>query len=353
MVALGGISLQFAHYGVFSLRELRQSIVVPVLLFLIACWLLENRRQAWRLVQAFVAGAALAAGAALVAPVVNPDSAVMAEGVARLTGFYPSPNHLAMIVERALPFVVAAGMFKLWPARIAWPLTAVLALTLLGSFSRAGWLAGFAILLFFIWVYWPERRQRIRLLGGVVLVAALLLAGGVAFGPERVRSLVSLEPGTSTHMRLLQAQSSLQMIADYPITGVGLDNYLYVHAQYLPPAAWREPNLSHPHNLLLDFWLRLGIVGLAFAIGFLARFFLFTHRIAYHSKQKEVRALGIGLAGSQLAAVTHGMLDNYYFLPDLASWFWLSAAMCALVYASRSSVPPAGANVSTGTGNTP
>ena len=332
LLVIGAVSLLFSHYGVFSLRELRQTIVVPVLLFLVASWLLENRQQAWRLIQAFVAGAAVAAAVALAEPIIAPSAAVQAEGVIRLSGFYPSPNHLAMIVERALPFVVAAGMFKLWPSRVAWPLAGVLAVALLGSFSRAGWIAGLILLLFFIWVLLPERRQRVRFLGGVILVAVLLFAGGVNFGPERVRSVLSVEPGTTTHMRIVNGQSSLQMIADYPITGVGLDNYLYVHAQYLNPAAWREPNLSHPHNLFLDFWLRLGIVGVVFIVGYLARFFMLTHRIAYSSREKEVRALGVGLAGSQLAAVTHGMLDNYYFLPDLASWFWLTAALCAVVY---------------------
>lgn len=334
LLAIGAVSLSFSHYGVFSLRELRQTIFVPVLLFLVACWLLENRKQAWRLIRAFAAGAVLAALAALVEPIANPDALIDAEGVKRLSGFYPSPNHLAMIVERALPFVVAAGLYKLWPARVAWPLAGVLALALIGSFSRAAWLAGLALLLFFIWVHLPELRQRVRFAAGVLLVAALLFAGGVSFGPERVRSLLSVEPGTTTHMRLVQGQSSLRMLADYPITGVGLDNYLYVQAGYLGPAAWREPNLSHPHNLFLDFWLRLGIVGLAFVSAFLARFFLVTHRVAYNSDDMEARALGIGLAGSQLAAVTHGMLDNYYFLPDLASWFWLTAALCALVYAT-------------------
>ena len=131
------------------------------------------------------------------------------------------------------------------------------------------------------------------------------------------------------------------MIADYPITGVGLDNFLYVHAQYLNPAAWREPNLSHPHNLFLDFWLRLGIVGLVFIVGYLVRFFLFTHRIVYSSDEGAARAMGVGLAGSQLAAVSHGLLDNYYFLPDLASWFWLS---CSVVRSHLCDYPNAVAN---------
>ena len=334
LLAVGGVSLLFSHYGVFSLRELRQTIVVPVLLFLVACWLLENRAQAWWLIKAFVAGAVVAALAALVAPIANPTALIEAEGVKRLTGFYPSPNHLAMIVERALPFVVAAGLYKLWPARVAWPLAGVLTLALVGSFSRAAWLAGLVLLLFFIWVHLPELRQKVRFVGAVLVVAVLLFAGGVSFGPERVRTLLSLEPGTTTHMRLIQGQSSLRMLADFPITGVGLDNYLYVHADYLDPAAWREPNLSHPHNLFLDFWLRLGLAGLVFVSGFLVCFFLLTHRLAHTGDRRGVRALGIGLAGSQLAAVTHGMLDNYYFLPDLASWFWLTAALLALVYAT-------------------
>lgn len=334
LVAIGAVSLLFSHYGVFSLRELRQAIILPVALFLVASWLLENRRQCWWLVQAFVAGAVLAALVALVEPLRDPESVVRAEGVARLSGLYPSPNHLAMIVVRALPFVLAAGMFKLWPSRLAWPLAGVLVITLLGSFSRAGWLAGFVLLLFVLWVILPQGRRRVRVVGGVALIAALLVAGGVSLGPERVRSLVSFEPGTSTHMRVLQAQSALKMIAEFPITGVGLDNYLYVHTDYLDPAAWREPNLSHPHNLFLDFWLRLGLVGLVFVAAFLVKYFLCTHRIVYESAESDARALGVGLAGSQLAAVTHGLLDNYYFLPDLASWFWLSAAIVAVVYAT-------------------
>ena len=204
LLVIGSVSLVFSHYGVFSLRELRQTIVVPVLLFFVASWLLANRQQAWRLIQAFVAGAVVAALVALVEPIANPAALIEAEGVRRLAGFYPSPNHLAMIVERALPFVVAAGLYRLWPTRVAWPLAAVLTLALVGSFSRAAWIAGLVLLLFFIWVHLPELRQRVRFVGAVLLLAVLLFAGGVNFGPERVRSLLSLEPGTTTHMRLIQ-----------------------------------------------------------------------------------------------------------------------------------------------------
>ena len=28
------------------------------------------------------------------------------------------------------------------------------------------------------------------------------------------------------------------------------------------PEAWREPNISHPHNWVLDFWIQMGVLGL-------------------------------------------------------------------------------------------
>ncbi|HXI18219.1 MAG TPA: O-antigen ligase domain-containing protein, partial [Chloroflexota bacterium] len=78
-----------------------------------------------------------------------------------------------------------------------------------------------------------------------------------------------------------------------------------------------EPNLSHPHNVLLDFWLRLGVLGVA-ALVISARTFL---------RQKPgsgayARAAGLGAAGAAVALLTHGLMDNSYFLIDLAYGAW-------------------------------
>ena len=88
----------------------------------------------------------------------------------------------------------------------------------------------------------------------------LLLAGALALRVERFRSLLAPE-GTAV-LRLRLWQSALEMVRDHPLWGIGLDQFLYLYPTYMHPDAWREPNLSHPHNLLLDFWLRLGLLGL-------------------------------------------------------------------------------------------
>jgi hypothetical protein len=51
------------------------------------------------------------------------------------------------------------------------------------------------------------------------------------------------------------------MIRDHPLTGLGLDNFLYYYPEYILPEALAEPNLSHPHNILLEALYELGVLG--------------------------------------------------------------------------------------------
>ena len=48
------------------------------------------------------------------------------------------------------------------------------------------------------------------------------------------------------------------------------------------------------------------------------------------------RALLAGIAGSAADLVAHGMVDNSYFLVDLAFHFWLCAAIVVVLYRALS-----------------
>ena len=63
------------------------------------------------------------------------------------------------------------------------------------------------------------------------------------------------------------------MIRDHRLTGIGLDQFLYQDPKYGIPNL-RFLTVSHPHNFLLDFWLRLGIWGLGTILAILSAFFL-------------------------------------------------------------------------------
>ena len=113
------------------------------------------------------------------------------------------------------------------------------------------------------------------------------------------------------------------MIADHPWLGVGLDNFLYAYrGRYILDAAWQEPNLNHPHNIILDFATRLGVLGLvagAWLIGETAR--VLGQAIKHADGQWLPVAAGFG--GSLAAMLAHGLVDHSLFLIDLSFVFFL------------------------------
>jgi O-antigen ligase len=110
------------------------------------------------------------------------------------------------------------------------------------------------------------------------------------------------------------------MLRDHWPLGVGLDNFLYQYrTHYILPEAWQEPNLSHPHNLILDFGTRLGIGGIAILLWLQLAFW----RAALRLYQKSPNPLILGLIGSMAVILAHGLVDHAYFLVDLAFVFFL------------------------------
>jgi O-antigen ligase len=146
------------------------------------------------------------------------------------------------------------------------------------------------------------------------------------FGTERFASLLDPTQGT-LFLRLRLWQAAWNMIQDHPWLGVGLDNFLYYYGDYILPGAEVERWLSHPHNLLLDFWLRLGVGGVVLLIAFLVGFFRRVCRIHRVSRRDGFYAGTMGFAAGMLAFVVHGSADSSYFVTELAYWF-----MFALVW---------------------
>jgi O-antigen ligase len=93
------------------------------------------------------------------------------------------------------------------------------------------------------------------------------------------------------------------------------------------PAAWQEFNLSHPHNLVLDFWLRLGLPGLA-VLGWMLVAFYRRGLLAYRRLMTtRKRLLAAGLMAGMVDFVAHGLVDNAFFLVDLAFVFMLMLSL--------------------------
>ena len=116
------------------------------------------------------------------------------------------------------------------------------------------------------------------------------------------------------------------MVKDYPVSGIGMDQFLYQHApRYISPEAWSERYISHPHNILFDAWLSLGLPGLLLLLAAVTAMVLraFTIRAGLAADRAAAAASVAALA----TGLTHGLVDNAYFLPDLAVLTWILIAV--------------------------
>ncbi|MGH9172701.1 MAG: O-antigen ligase family protein, partial [Vicinamibacterales bacterium] len=138
--------------------------------------------------------------------------------------------------------------------------------------------------------------------------------------------MLDLFGGGSGSLRLDIWSSALRMIRDRPLQGYGPDQFLYAYLpRYVEPMAWNERFTSHAHNLVLDFWVRLGIIGGAFVI--VATLFCL-RAVAQHVREKShAHALPAAATVALAAVLAHGMVDNAYFSHDLAMSGWLLAVL--------------------------
>jgi O-antigen ligase len=315
--ALG--SMLVTEYVVLSVRELRALVLEPVAFF----WLLAvlRRHDSVRIaVYGFVASATLLAAVAVVQDLTGLGGTA-AEGVRRAQAWYPSPNHLALVLGRAWPFLLALALGAAAP-RWAWAGVAVVGVALLLTFSTGGWV-GSGVACVVVLLALGHRRAALWLGGlaaaGLALSSGLALAGAL---PERLNPLRQ-----TGGFRLELWSSTFEMLRDHPLLGVGLDNFTYLYQQvYLHEGAAAEPNLSHPHNWLLHFWVELGVAGLV-AFGWLLVRYV---RLARRALCTERRWLVAGASGALADMLVHGLVDNSYFLVDLAFVFWLVLACAGL-----------------------
>ncbi len=306
-----------------SIREYRTVVIEPVIYFFLArAWLREQalRRIA---IRAFVGGATLVSLLAI-GQVATGHGIVAVEGVRRALGTYKHPNALALFLLRVGTFSAAFLALGTAPRRIrpGWltPLLIVVAIFL--TFSR-GALVGLAIAIILLGIVIGLRRAAPALLATAVIVVVILALAGAG--------LTTLREGSgSIGLRQMIWTSTLAMIRDNPVFGIGLDQFYSQYApRYVAPAAWGERFTSHPHNLFLDFWTRLGIMGFAWLVWTLGTLATVAAR-GWRAKNGEGRRLLFAATIAAAAATAHGLVDNFYFLIDLAFVWWFLLALIAI-----------------------
>ena len=412
----------------------------------------------WPLVNGLLAGMVIVSALGLW-QLATGQGRVDVEGVWRVRALYGSPNNLALVLDRVVPLALALAAFgaargaaapagentlsilsgasplfgeteskdavigKIAPAsfdsiRRTMPDSAqdayaavfraallffialLTSVACVATFSKGALLLGLpagvgVVLLGGAWR--TRRRWPLWALAGLALAGVAALA--LLFRTPRFADLLNFQTGTS-FFRVRLWQGALQMALDHPWLGVGPDNFLYAYrAHYVLPSAWQELNLSHPHNLLLDLWTRLGLLGVlaggwalvaalrrgwqvfrlvaragrgttahenaaehpersgrvvsatqskgAERSSHQAASFDFVRHTTPDSAQDASRGIfrigdaatwpvALGLLGGLAAAVAHGLIDNSLFLVDLMALFMLTLGILERLGTQRS-----------------
>lgn len=242
----------------------------------------------------------------------------------RAVATFENPNLLAHFYVLTMPLLMALWFnLKAWRHRLV--LGGVIGLALMGmllTYSRGGWLglavaiSAFAIL--------KDRRS--------IVVLIMLGAVGLMILPEnimmRLMSITNLQDSSTSH-RLAVWLNSIRIIKDHWLAGVGTGSgaFLLTYISYLVDKGDYAP---HAHNIYLQIWGELGIVGLVTFMWLLFKMWQSGLRILCSSRSY-YHNLAAGLLGSLAGFMAHSLVEYGLWYYKLAVMFWLLVALFMLM----------------------
>ncbi|MDQ5970690.1 MAG: hypothetical protein QG603_467, partial [Patescibacteria group bacterium] len=244
--------------------------------------------------------------------------------VKRLTAVFSYPNALSLLTASLSGFLVAYYFFK----QRKWE---YLTLGILGAFlswwsvSQGALLAMLFALttVAFVKIYklTSSRKEKKVLIAFVFSVLLFLVSTAMfrAFYQEIFHPVLDLQ-ASSMEIRSSQWQETWQMLQDNWFSGAGLNAYQTKLITY-HKTQWLEIFL-YPHNIFLNFWTELGILGLLvfllilyFIAQELRNLFLIKNKLAWP------------LLVFWLIWLIHGLVDVPYFKNDLSLLFFIFLAL--------------------------
>lgn len=327
-VILGVLSLTWAERANLASTELRTLIIQPALLYAMIRLTTLDKKQILMLVDALILAGFAVAFIGII-QFIQGDAIITAEdGAKRLAGVYGSPNNLGLFLGRCIPFALAFVLADIDKQRrlLAGGMLISMGIAIALSQSVGALFIGVPMSIIAVLALTYRKRAILPIIGLIIIgvIAVALLSQ-----QPRFSRAFDFTEGTNFY-RLRVWESSLQMIADHPLTGLGLDQFLYEYrGEYIIPDAWEEPNLSHPHNIFLDFWIRLGVLGVGLIIIILIVFWRKNQQTYQNLRDKNPLqfAISIGIIGCMVDILTHGLVDNSMFVYDLAYIFMFLLAL--------------------------
>lgn len=240
-------------------------------------------------------------------------------------------NEIAGAISLILPSIAALAIYR-WRTgeKRAWVTTAfiLLALGLFLGQSRMAILGVLVVLFIFALLLIPRGVWRYLALTCLVLVTILqaLLITDILIPPDANFDQTDRNE-LSLASRLEIYHSGFEIIADYPLTGVGISFFRYEPVRSLyPVSSFRGRILPHAHNEFIQVGTDLGIPGLLVFIGWYAALAYMLVDTWQRGTDAD-KVLAAGLGGALLAHAIYGMGDAITLWDRFIFLFWLLVSM--------------------------
>jgi len=234
----------------------------------------------------------------------------------RVTSIFTSPNAVGLYLGP----IIAIYLGWVWTEIKNWKKTSlkltiiIPALTaMLFTVSQGTWLGITAATVFLGFFGWNK-----KITSAIVLLATILI---LMFPTSRnlVWPIITFQDAAGQN-RLTLWHFGTNYLTDSPknfFLGAGLFGFSKIQNQFREPLTM-EP-LLYPHNIILNFWLEIGLLGLI-AFGWLIiKFF----KNGINRLKSDDRLITFGLMAAMITIIVHGLIDVPYFKNDLSVLFWL------------------------------
>jgi len=222
--------------------------------------------------------------------------------VKRIVSFFEYPNALALYLAPLIGLFSTLWLkqYPIFKNRLVLGLgILVMTWALILTYSRGAWLA-LATGLFVLCVRQFGLKK--------IVYAALLVVLFLFFVPSVQQRLGLGLSDTSSLAHIELWNIGLDKILINPIFGMGLGGFATLNL-----------GVNYPHNIFLNFWLELGLLG--------ALSFAWIINLVLEKLQKNRQPLWVAAAIYLLILIIHGLVDVPYFKNDLAILFWFVIAL--------------------------
>ena len=263
----------------------------------------------------------------------------------RLKAFFLSPNYLAMYLSPVFLILIVllldifgarasvrnyskrlTSIFRLKPSlkllNIKYPIFLIIILIPLYFTYSYGAFLGIFVATIYLLIIGLKPLLRISNIKYPIFLIIISISF-IFITAVKFSQITNLDDRSSFHSRLMIWNTSVEIIKDNPLFGIGPGTFQDVYLSYSekfdkPYLEWAVPQ---PHNIFLAFYLQTGMIGF---VGFILILFWFFNGCKNEALPRLYWQI---INVLMIYILVHGLVDTTYWKNDLALMFWLIVGM--------------------------